>query len=408
VTLAEGTRLVRRDGSSYDGEAKVTCTVLDVTKPKGVEAMPGDYSCINVDGKAGQLESFGAMYVGLSTPEGETLELHASSPGMALSFISAATGSFENGEPTPSVYSFDGVSGKWLQKSEVELQIEGVVMPQPGALEPNKVQVLKAPDPPNPRRGKAKAKGRGDEFHKLDHGGFIAEAQVWTPAEFAKLMGRPVPRTIKMDSISKTGYWNCDRIMETCFVSAQVLDSQGRPVTVANVFSVGVHYSGASPRSGLSEAGEFSVVARCISAIKLVVLVPMESPDDATGAAACFGGDLSIGTESERFIFGPIKTGQPGEQLKLGALELTESAKVPAEDALKQRILRVFDEWDVDGKGWINEADLSAVLGRIGLAKESIAAMFRAADTNEDGKVDYDEFLSWICASKDNEKLLLV
>lgn len=403
VTLAQGTRLVRTDGSPHEGEAHVCCSVLDVTDPKGLEAMPGDLSAINVDGRAGQLESFGAMYVGLSAIDGERLELSEGSPGMALSFVSNATATFEHNEPPPSLYVFDELSGKWRQDAAGSLEVEGVVMPSPGSEEVF-VKAEAAAPVPRPKPKKKGKKGGGDENHATDHFGFVAGAQVWTKADFEKLWGQKMPRKITLTKVSATGYWNCDRMMETSFVSGQIVDEKGDALSVANVFSKGVRYSGASPRSGLTVNGGFSVLTRCLSQFEVVVLVPVGG--DGPAAMQEAGTRAAKGQESVRFAFGPFMTGQPGEELKLGALKLRQAAMVPPEDVQKQKVLQIFDRWDEKGKGWIGEGELTAVLRRLGVAEDEIAEIFQAADMNNDGKIDYEEFMRWVVGSEDNQKLI--
>eukprot|EP00927_Polykrikos_kofoidii_P021038 TRINITY_DN20066_c0_g1_i1.p1 TRINITY_DN20066_c0_g1~~TRINITY_DN20066_c0_g1_i1.p1 ORF type:complete len:651 (+),score=97.20 TRINITY_DN20066_c0_g1_i1:228-1955(+) len=397
VTLTEGTKLVRSDGSPYDGEVKVFCSVIDVTDPMGLEAMPGDLSAFDFEGRPGQLESFGAMYVGLSAPTGERLELDEHSPGMSLSFISSAPATFDNNDLPPSTYAFDEALGKWRQKTVCNLEVEGVEMPRPGSSE----VVVTGPPPEPKRNGRkklGKKKGGADEFHMTNHYGFIVGAQTWTKEEFEKLMGQKMPRQVNIHNIDATGYWNCDRMMETCFVSGQVVDAEGVVVTMANVFSVGVQYSGASPRSGVTENGFFSVLARVISAIEIIVLVP-EGQESA--AASRFSGQQSV-----RFKFGSFTTGQPGEELNVGKLYLNKAVRLSEEDLLKQKVLGAFGEWDTESKGWISEADLSDVLMRRGVPEHRISSIFRAADLNDDGMIDYNEFQNWICGSEENQSLL--
>lgn len=402
VTFAAGTRLVRSDGSPHEGEVRVCCSVLDVTDPKGLDAMPGDFSAVNVDGRSGQLESFGAMYVGLSAADGERLDLHEHSPGMALSFVSNAAATFDSNELPPSIYFFDEVSGKWKQDAVGSLEVEGVMMPSPGSEEVF-VKAEAAPPPPRPKKMKKKGKGRGDEFHAMNHFGFVAGAQVWTKDEYEKFLGpRKMPRKITLTNISATGYWNCDRMMETSFVSGQIVDTKGDVVSVANVFSKGVRYSGASPRSGLTESGGFSVLTRCLSEFEVIVLVPVEAP--VAVRSMCSGAPK--GQASVRFKFGPFKTGQPGEELDIGELKLRRTVMVPPEDVQKQKILEVFDRWDEKGKGWISEEGMTAVLKRLGVSEDMIVTLFRAADVNEDGKIDYEEFTNWVVGSEENQKLI--
>jgi hypothetical protein len=53
----------------------------------------------------------------------------------------------------------------------------------------------------------------------------------------------------------------------------------------------------------------------------------------------------------------------------------------------------VFDLFDLDGSGDIDRSELSVMLRKLGFEWQGVH-VFEAADTNGDGRVDYDEFLA--------------
>lgn len=62
----------------------------------------------------------------------------------------------------------------------------------------------------------------------------------------------------------------------------------------------------------------------------------------------------------------------------------------------KESLVTAFKRFDQDGSGTIDADELGAVLEALGLPKENCAAIFKAADTNGDGHMDYKEFVEWV------------
>lgn len=76
--------------------------------------------------------------------------------------------------------------------------------------------------------------------------------------------------------------------------------------------------------------------------------------------------------------------------------ESTPNVPGPAPEIRVDELKAVFKEFDIDGDGWIQEAELRAVMGKMGQqpTDDELHAMFKAADTNGDGKIDFEEFIS--------------
>lgn len=62
-------------------------------------------------------------------------------------------------------------------------------------------------------------------------------------------------------------------------------------------------------------------------------------------------------------------------------------------------ILKVFQAFDANKDGFIQEAELRTVLVELGLPQEEVVDCFAGADANGNGVVDYGEFVAWICSA---------
>jgi len=62
------------------------------------------------------------------------------------------------------------------------------------------------------------------------------------------------------------------------------------------------------------------------------------------------------------------------------------------------QLLKAFADWDTDGNGSISAEELSFVLQKLdpSFTAEMGAELFKLADCNSDGKIDYVEFSEWI------------
>jgi len=319
VTMVAGTRLVQADGSPYTSTAVISLAVIDAMDAASVEAMPGDFSAVDVYGKQAQLETFGAMWVGLEGSGGGKLQLAPGSPGLTMELLSDAPVNFDRLGVPPALWEFNDATGKWQQDAQVDLAVDGITLPRAGedpalVTPPEHRERRERPERPRAKAKGGAKKGGNDEFHQLDFDDFLCGAETWTPEAFSKLFMLPKQRKFQMRNIPRAGYWNCDNVYVTTFVTGHVLDAAGLPVEVANVWSVGQDYAGASPRSGLGEGGSFSVVAQQGCQISVYVLLP-----PGTGGVAA---------QPLKLSFGPFATGLPGASKCLGALRFGEGVRL--------------------------------------------------------------------------------
>mmetsp|Transcript_68466 Transcript_68466/g.121570 ORF Transcript_68466/g.121570 Transcript_68466/m.121570 type:complete len:154 (-) Transcript_68466:63-524(-) len=78
-------------------------------------------------------------------------------------------------------------------------------------------------------------------------------------------------------------------------------------------------------------------------------------------------------------------------------IKLREAA-AKAEPVMK-RLLKIFDQFDKDATGTISVEELTRVLQKLDperFTAEECDAVFAAADANDDGLVDYEEFCEWL------------
>jgi len=74
------------------------------------------------------------------------------------------------------------------------------------------------------------------------------------------------------------------------------------------------------------------------------------------------------------------------------------SVNLADKNVAKSKIMTVFKESDKDGDGSISVDELVRVFEGIDseFSKDEIAVMFQAVDKNNDGRLDFAEFLDWL------------
>lgn len=61
-------------------------------------------------------------------------------------------------------------------------------------------------------------------------------------------------------------------------------------------------------------------------------------------------------------------------------------------------VMSAFQEWDVDGSGTINEDELAEAMKSLdpNLSDATISRLFKAADVNRNGVIEFEEFVKWV------------
>ncbi|KAI1731434.1 EF hand domain-containing protein [Ditylenchus destructor] len=85
------------------------------------------------------------------------------------------------------------------------------------------------------------------------------------------------------------------------------------------------------------------------------------------------------------------------QKSKGGAARQKTDAEVGDVGEIKEDDLRgIFHEFDLNGDGYIQKNELKAVMIKMGQSptEEELIAMFNAADQDQDGNIDFHEFLT--------------
>jgi len=85
---------------------------------------------------------------------------------------------------------------------------------------------------------------------------------------------------------------------------------------------------------------------------------------------------------------------------KNGKIEFEEflemmASGVTSVTTMEGPLLQAFKQFDKDGNGFIDASELKKTMRELGqnLTDDEIESMMKEADTNGDGKIDYQEFL---------------
>ena len=61
-----------------------------------------------------------------------------------------------------------------------------------------------------------------------------------------------------------------------------------------------------------------------------------------------------------------------------------------------EQIREVFEEYDADGNGSISVDEARTMLGHIGMPEEQAQKLVLLHDKNQDGELQYDEFVAFV------------
>mmetsp|Transcript_139678 Transcript_139678/g.260484 ORF Transcript_139678/g.260484 Transcript_139678/m.260484 type:complete len:527 (-) Transcript_139678:10-1590(-) len=87
------------------------------------------------------------------------------------------------------------------------------------------------------------------------------------------------------------------------------------------------------------------------------------------------------------------------EDISASMSESEEADHSPAVVDSKDTIIQTFRKWDINGDKFISRDELQKVFSSLGMTDEEVEKVFKSADANKDGKIDYTEFVSWLYSS---------
>lgn len=85
-----------------------------------------------------------------------------------------------------------------------------------------------------------------------------------------------------------------------------------------------------------------------------------------------------------------------------GKIDFEEFVAIARANPLSLSLKSVFGELDVDGDGYITRSEMRVAFDKMGhsLNDDEINAIFRQCDMNQDGKINFDEFVSMMCKKR--------
>eukprot|EP00928_Gymnodinium_smaydae_P021993 TRINITY_DN18614_c4_g1_i1.p1 TRINITY_DN18614_c4_g1~~TRINITY_DN18614_c4_g1_i1.p1 ORF type:complete len:200 (-),score=62.06 TRINITY_DN18614_c4_g1_i1:371-886(-) len=106
-----------------------------------------------------------------------------------------------------------------------------------------------------------------------------------------------------------------------------------------------------------------------------------------------FDPDNSGELDSQEFFTYAAKGAGDIKDLMNKALDAAEDLEAGIE-----KTKEIFRSWDADGNGTISKQELERVLIMLNpsFKKTDINKMFKSADKNKDGVIDYEEFVEWL------------
>lgn len=348
---------ITKSGRPFIGEAKVAIACIDPSDPDSLGMMPGDYTATDIHGNEHMLRTFGAMHVSIEAADtGESLNVR---PGSELEAEWAARvplDVLEKGGGLPSSWHYDERRGKWRQDPR-PISVDGLQLPKPERVITNPdgswkldstpaqaAQSEAKPVKPPRTKGSKKKKGKSAFMENVDEG-----LNDWSVAQFKRLFASKQGQALSM-KVAAGGWYNIDSTYLAVLLTGKVLCNGGvlsleqavevKKVKVAKnidlngdllhqgcnphgdlngdplhqlkrmgavrVAAVGVDYGSASYARASSKDGVFEIVCQHQSQVRLEVEV-----DPQPGS-----------TERLVWKFGPFETGELGDILDVGALEI--------------------------------------------------------------------------------------
>lgn len=265
------------DGTPCEGPVTVNLSVIDVTDPKALASMPGDFSAVGEGGASVMLQSLGACWIGASDESGKELKVKEGE-GVDLDLKSNATADLEKLQTNAELWSFNEETGKWELETQTPLKVNGELV-QNSAAE----QAPKSSQPRTGFKGKKKMKGRYSNGTKEEMG-YGLEEGCMTADAFKDVVKRGGEKSLAT-SVQKLGYINCDLAyhhpQRAVMMTGLVVGSDGEPLPSLQLWSVGRDYQGRCP-DVTDKDGKFGVlIAQFDSEVDIEVQLKVPVVSDA-------------------------------------------------------------------------------------------------------------------------------
>ncbi|KAK3247338.1 hypothetical protein CYMTET_43159 [Cymbomonas tetramitiformis] len=296
---------VRSDGTAFTGEAEVSMSVVDPEDPLSLEAMPGDYTGISLDGSVVHMATYGALWVAVREADTqESLEIEKTGAGLSVEWSNdTPVNGFDRGGDFPTAWSFESTSGRWIQ-DENNIIANGVSLPISKKDWGTEIEK---------RRPKAGKKGKP----RLSPKELTNDKMVQSIMERFRKGGK---NSYQMKSIRKTGWWNCDCLFAHTIITGVILKAgkvaceqlaiisqsgEERVTGALQVYARGKDYRGKSYTRASPEDGRFNLVVQPGSSVMLQLKEP------------ALGGQKQAGTSH-----GPFQSGMQAAIVDIGKLEI--------------------------------------------------------------------------------------
>jgi len=95
--------------------------------------------------------------------------------------------------------------------------------------------------------------------------------------------------------------------------------------------------------------------------------------------------------------------GEIGEKAAEKVLAEINVKRGDADPEATEKLKAVFRQWDTDGDGIISREELGRIMKELdpSFKQDELEVMFQACDANQDGVIDYSEFINWLFDSKE-------
>mmetsp|Transcript_4919 Transcript_4919/g.5759 ORF Transcript_4919/g.5759 Transcript_4919/m.5759 type:complete len:762 (-) Transcript_4919:66-2351(-) len=262
LTVPPGLKFIREDGTLYsEGMVRIAIKGLNMEDPTAVDEMPGGFGGLSLDEEPVSIESYGAMWIGISESgsRGGPLEVSSDTEGLSTSWASTApvASALRSGH-LPTTWHLDDLQGLWVQQP-MPIQVNNIALP---LVAPPTARNIASCGPNNtiididPSRQRVAKKGKGKKNAALSKPMRKENTNDNMIAHLLRQFEKGGKNNFKMSGIRKQGWWNCDALFAHSII-------KGRVVFKGEVIRDTVTYTyDRDPQQQHATAGIIQLVAR--------------------------------------------------------------------------------------------------------------------------------------------------